>query len=66
MINIHRDRELHFTPPPPDSDDSKWQLIIDTAAESPDDFPSSPAVLKQQDGHITVPPFGCIVLQSCV
>ena len=66
MINTHRDRKLRFSPPLTDSDDSTWQLIIDTTAESPDDFPSSPAAPKQQDGHISVPPFGCIVLQSSV
>jgi hypothetical protein len=67
MINTHKDRMLPFSTPPPDGSDNDWQLIIDTAAASPDDFPVSPAPpARQKNSSIIVRPFGCIVLQSCL
>ncbi|MFW2366047.1 MAG: glycogen debranching protein GlgX [Desulforhopalus sp.] len=66
MINTHREKTLQFTTPPPDNKDRDWQLIINTTAESPDDFPTSPtAANKLRDNTVAVRPFGCTVLQSC-
>lgn len=65
MVNTHREKTLYFTTPEPDNNDCDWQLVIDTAADSPDDFPPTPgSAVRQKDKTIGVPPFGCTVLRS--
>lgn len=66
MLNGDRSRELQFIPPPvpPNTQNRKWQQIIDTSAPSPTDIQLQAPPLASDTTTITVPPFTVMVLQS--
>jgi isoamylase len=65
MLNGDRRRTLSFEPAELPDAGKVWYRIIDTAADSPDDFQAL-GVAEQQPTTtgIAIPPFACTVLQS--
>jgi len=65
MLNGNRDQTLSFSVPPPQKKGRTWYKIIDTAADSPQDHCSLEEALPHSTRNkISIPPFGCVVLQS--
>jgi isoamylase len=67
MLNGDRKNTLEFTVPELEEKGKSWYRIIDSAAKSPDDFPTvDDATPHPPQNSIQLLPFGCIVLQSAV
>jgi len=65
MLNGNINKTLQFTLPAPDVRTNYWYGIIATAAPSPSDFAEKREAKRFVQGDIvTVPPFGCVVVQS--
>ncbi|MGB3209734.1 MAG: glycogen debranching protein GlgX [Desulforhopalus sp.] len=65
MLNGDRNKTLYFSSPEPQEASRAWYRIIDTAADSPGDFLTLvDAAPHSTNNCISVPPFGCVVLQS--
>jgi glycogen operon protein len=65
MLNGDRRQTLRFEPAELPAAGKAWYRIIDTAADSPDDFlPLAEAEHHPAATRIAIPPFACTVLQS--
>ena len=65
MLNGDKEQTLSFKPPALQERGKSWYQIIDTSADSPKDiFPLVTANPHSEKDCVTIPPFGCIVLQS--
>jgi len=65
MLNGSKDQSLSFIPPEPQEKIRTWYRIIDTAADFRADIhPLESAPPHSSKNNISVPPCGCVVLQS--